>query len=231
MPRNPDGGSKMRKGPKLSYANVTATLALFVALGGASYAAVRLPKNSVGTRQLKRNAVTRRKVRRNAIDGAKVKNHSLLARDFKMGQLPAGPRGQAGPQGAVGPAGPRGPSDGFSDFELPVSNIGEAGTYLASLSLPAGNFVVDASTRLANPASGSAVADCRLLGPMQGYEIVEELGDHSTADHDSFVALGYGMKLTAPAKVSLWCAISSGTEIAAYNPSITAVQVATLKRE
>jgi hypothetical protein len=43
---------------RLSYANVVATLALFVALGGASYAGVTLPANSVGPRQLQRGAVT-----------------------------------------------------------------------------------------------------------------------------------------------------------------------------
>lgn len=37
---------------RLTYANVVATLALFVALGGASYAATSLPADSVATRQL-----------------------------------------------------------------------------------------------------------------------------------------------------------------------------------
>lgn len=41
----------------LSYANVVATLALFVGLGGASYAAITLPANSVGARQLRERAV------------------------------------------------------------------------------------------------------------------------------------------------------------------------------
>jgi hypothetical protein len=45
---------------RLSYANVVATLALFVGLGGASYAAVVLPANSVGPRQLRSGAVTPR---------------------------------------------------------------------------------------------------------------------------------------------------------------------------
>jgi len=36
---------------------VVACLALTVALGGVSYAAAVLPKNSVGTAQLKKNAV------------------------------------------------------------------------------------------------------------------------------------------------------------------------------
>ena len=42
----------------LSYANVTATLALFVALGGGAYAAATLPRDSVGTAQLRTAAVT-----------------------------------------------------------------------------------------------------------------------------------------------------------------------------
>lgn len=43
---------------RLTYANVLATVALFISLGGASYAAIVLPPNSVGTRQLQRGAVT-----------------------------------------------------------------------------------------------------------------------------------------------------------------------------
>jgi hypothetical protein len=39
-------------------ANVIAYLALFVALGGTSYAAISIPRNSVGTRQLRNGAVT-----------------------------------------------------------------------------------------------------------------------------------------------------------------------------
>ena len=44
----------------LTYANVVATLALLGSLGGASYAAVTLPANSVGTKQLRAHAVTLR---------------------------------------------------------------------------------------------------------------------------------------------------------------------------
>ena len=35
--------------PRVTYANVMATIAVFVALGGASYAAIAVPRNSVGT--------------------------------------------------------------------------------------------------------------------------------------------------------------------------------------
>jgi hypothetical protein len=42
---------------RISYANVMATLAVFVSLGGASYAAITLPAGSVGPRQLRTHAV------------------------------------------------------------------------------------------------------------------------------------------------------------------------------
>jgi hypothetical protein len=71
---------------RLTYANVMSSIAVFLVLGGAAYAASQLPKNSVGTKQLKKNAVT----------SAKVKNKSLEAVDFKAGQLPAGPQGPPG---------------------------------------------------------------------------------------------------------------------------------------
>jgi hypothetical protein len=69
-----------------------ALLALFVALGGTSYAAVALPRGSVGKRQLRKNAVT----------GAKVKDGSLRSKDFPAGELPAGPQGLAGKDGKDG---------------------------------------------------------------------------------------------------------------------------------
>jgi hypothetical protein len=93
---------------RLSYANVMATIAVFVALGGVSYAAATLPRNSVGPPQIKRNAVTNPKVARNAITSPKVRDGSLQARDFAPGQLPAGPQGPAGQDGAPGPQGPQG---------------------------------------------------------------------------------------------------------------------------
>jgi hypothetical protein len=84
------------------YANVTATMALIVALGGTSYAAIGLPANSVGTKQLRKGAVTSSELRANAVTSAKVKDGSLRAKDFTAGQLPAGPAGPAGATNIVG---------------------------------------------------------------------------------------------------------------------------------
>jgi hypothetical protein len=74
-------------------------------MGGTGYAALTLPKASVGAKQLKRASVTAKKVKSGAITSAKVKNRSLLGADFKAGQLPTGPQGPRGPQGPTGAPG------------------------------------------------------------------------------------------------------------------------------
>ncbi len=96
----------------LTYANVMSTFAAFVALGGVSYAAVTLPKNSVGNTQLKKNAVT----------SAKIKNGTIQAPDLAPGLLGGG-AGPAGPQGATGPAG----VDGKPGVDGKVGATGPAG--------------------------------------------------------------------------------------------------------
>ena len=79
---------------------VIACIALGAALTGTSVAAVNAlaPRNSVANSSIRNNAVT----------SIKVKDRSLLAKDFAIGQIPAGPAGPAGPPGPAGPAGPSG---------------------------------------------------------------------------------------------------------------------------
>jgi hypothetical protein len=61
-----------------SPAFVIALIALFVALGGTSFAAINaLPKNSVGSKQLKKNAVTTAKIKNGAVTGAKINPATL----------------------------------------------------------------------------------------------------------------------------------------------------------
>jgi hypothetical protein len=64
--------------PKLSYSNVIATIALFIALGGAAVAA-GLPKNSIGAKQLKRGAVTAAKLKKGAVTSGKLAPKSVIA--------------------------------------------------------------------------------------------------------------------------------------------------------
>lgn len=86
-----------------TYSNVVATLALFAALGGSSYAAV-----SITGKQVRDGSLSGRDVHNASLTGQDVRDQSLLARDFGPGQLPAGPRGPAGEQGPAGQQGPKG---------------------------------------------------------------------------------------------------------------------------
>jgi hypothetical protein len=85
---------------------IVALVALVLALAGTGYAAVTLPKNSVGANQLRKSAVT----------SAKVKDGSLLSRDFKAGQIPAGAPGPKGDKGDKGDPGQSG--------SLPITDPG-----------------------------------------------------------------------------------------------------------
>ena len=60
-----------------SPALVVAFVALLIALGGTSYAAFRLPRNSVGTKQLKHNAVTASKIKNGAVTASKINTSGL----------------------------------------------------------------------------------------------------------------------------------------------------------
>jgi hypothetical protein len=97
---------------RLSYANVMATIAVFIALGGSSFAALRVtsrnvPKDALTGADIKN--LTGRDVASNSLTGADVKNLGsrdvangrLLAEDFAPGQLPAGPPGRDGVNGAA----------------------------------------------------------------------------------------------------------------------------------
>jgi hypothetical protein len=97
----------------LNYANVMATIAVFVALGGGAYAAVSLPANSVGKKQIRSNAVDGTKLTRGSVDTDELEADSVtrsrlspwarrrLTEDGRTGAT--GARGPQGPPGAPGP--------------------------------------------------------------------------------------------------------------------------------
>lgn len=88
---------------RLTYSNVVASIALFAALGGTSYAAI-----TVTGAQVRDNSLSGRDVRNSSLTGRDVRDQSLLAQDFKQGQLPAGPQGTPGAPGPKGDTGAKG---------------------------------------------------------------------------------------------------------------------------
>jgi hypothetical protein len=102
---------------RLTYANVVASLALFAALGGSSYAAI-----SITGKQVRDGSLSGRDVHNATLTNRDVRDQSLLARDFKADQLPAGAqgdKGDPGPQGSQGPTGPAGPKGDKGDPGAP----------------------------------------------------------------------------------------------------------------
>lgn len=134
----------------LTYANVMATLAVFIALGGVSYAAVSLPANSVGSNQIKNKAVSLKKISigaREALHGATgaAGAQGPAGADGVTGlQGATGATGEAGDDGAPGATGATGPSDVYSTHvEGPVNTVNDGGLIsVATLPLPAGNYLV-----------------------------------------------------------------------------------------
>jgi len=110
----------------LSFANVTSCLALFIALGGTSYAVIKLPRNSVGSRE--------------------VKNRSLKAEDLARGAV-RGVRGARGPQGPAGSTGERGPADivTANRNKIFMALGGPSSVDAVTLNLPAGSWMVTGS--------------------------------------------------------------------------------------
>lgn len=193
----------------LNPALVISLIALFVALGGSSYAAIKLPKNSVGNKQIKKNAVT----------SAKVKDASLLAKDFKAGQLPQGAKGETGATGA------RGPSDGYvgNRQASPLQALTSSSEPVAfSPQLPAGNYVV---TGRANIVGGGAATG---IVCSMGDDVVQSLTTSSGTVIP--LTLSSGVKLDAPGTIRMSCQRGTGS-VSVAQASIAAIRVESLTIE
>jgi hypothetical protein len=189
------------------YANVTATLALVLALGGTSYAAIKLPANSVTTKT--------------------VKDRSLLSKDFKRGQLPAGKRGAAGPAGPQGVPGAAGAA-GAAAGAYKASPAGPAITPnvsqpVDSIGLPGGgNWVVTVKFIATNTAADGSIS-CSL-------QIDGVVKDTLGAGGTDFGAGGSALTLTGAGAGSTAALVCTTTATAGNYSAIsfTAVRVATI---
>jgi len=68
-------------------ATIVALVALFVSLGGTTYAAIKLPANSVGTKQIRDGAVANRDLHAQAVTGSKVADNSLTGAQINSSTL------------------------------------------------------------------------------------------------------------------------------------------------
>lgn len=100
--RRPSADPRSSKLPLVLSATALAVAVLGTTPLAAVAQSVAFPPNSVGSPQLKRNAVTAAKLAPNAVRSGHVLDGSLLASDFKPGQIPQGPKGDQGPPGERG---------------------------------------------------------------------------------------------------------------------------------
>ena len=181
---------------------VVACLALLVALGGTSVAAVQaLGPNTVGTIQLKANAVTTAKLRNaqvtstklagNAVNGAKVQNGTLTKSDFAAGSLPVGPAGPAGPAGPSGAAGPTGPAGTIGAITVRQASVAVPGgvaengaydTETVSVSCQANEKAISAGTGWSDDADDRELWTQRVTPLLTGSNVT---GFRGTGGNDS----------------------------------------------
>ena len=121
-----------------SPALVISLIALFVALGGSSYAALK---------------VTSKNVANNSLTSIDVRNGSLLRKDFKRGQVPAGARGPQGLPGAPGAPGTNGFGRLEYAFDADVLAPGTGETFL-KVPCPAGTYPTGGDAFALDDATG-----------------------------------------------------------------------------
>jgi hypothetical protein len=234
---------------RLTYANVMATVAVFVALGGSSYAALSLPKKSVGTKQLKRNAVTSSKVRNGAITGADVNESSF-------GQVPsaataanatnatnaghatnadqatnAGHATNADKATNAGSATTAGIANAaFSTYHDDSIPLPDSSAPLATLNIPTpGNYVVNAKFVAHNvhtAAGTNPFSACDLVPDVDVGAVFDV--DNDPVDDDEVIALQGVKKFTTSGQITLKCTDYGWGNVVAQRMRITAVQVAHL---
>ena len=193
-----------------SYANVTATLALVIALGGTSYAAIKLPKNSVSSVQ--------------------VKDRSLLKKDFRHRPAARGKTGAAAGSGR--PPAPRRGSSGILNRAEGLEALvpGTADQVIQTMNLPAGSFVVAAKFVAENGTEieGGGRLSCSLTLGGGGIDSLGAGGIDFDPGAAAITLTGAG-SLAAPATATVVCNTANTVGAGSYRArSMTAVDVASV---
>lgn len=120
---------------RISPASVVAMLALFIALGGISYAAA----GKIGTADIKNAAVTKAKIKKEAVTTAKIKKNAVTGAKVKESSLATVP--DAAKLGGREPAAFE--SKGTDTAEVAFVNLPKSSTTtVASQALPAGTYLL-----------------------------------------------------------------------------------------
>lgn len=125
---------------QLTYANVVATLALFlVVAGGSALAASRLANNSVGAKQIKKEAITAAKIRKGAVTGSKIAAGAITGSNINLSSLGTVPSAAAATHAA---SADRATSADSATNATSAANANSLG------GIPAGRYLTNTSTLL-----------------------------------------------------------------------------------
>lgn len=234
----------MRQGPlpklraRLTYANVIATLALFIALGGTSYAVATLPRNSVGERQLKKGAVTSAKLRDGAVTRADLARDALItaSRGPRGAEGPVGAPGARGTQGVQGPIGPSEVLNVRRDGVVAIPAQAGGFVTLAAVTINPGAWILEGQTKVDyNPPSpGSEFVDCDLktaagTGLSRG---TSRVGTDSPAVYSATIPVRAAIDVDVATQVVLQCSHPSGIPagMIATQTSLQAIRVGAVEQ-
>lgn len=197
-----------------STATVIAVLALVVAVSAPAWAGPV------------KNLITSKQIAKNAITSPKVKDRSLLAKDFKKGQLPQGATGPAGPQGPAGPAltgGAQDPSGTIGPIAGSMTDLFEAAETTGQLVLPwKGRVTVNGFADVTNTAAAISRTRCNLFisdgtGPNNGLAPFSPnaFGDTPATDnyHVTIPLTGFVVKPAGAYNIAVRCAVVTGATV------------------
>ena len=219
-----------------SPALVVACIALLIALGGTSIAAVtQVPKNSVGANQLKNNAVTNPKMANNAVKAPELASNAVVAGKIASNAV-TGPKiaanavtGEKIADGSIAAADLASgvlpaPSAAFARFVNGPVPVPDAVSEIANLNVTApGNYVISSKVVLSSSATGGTVT-CRLEAGTDTDQSETILGGHSPATISNLVVHNF----TAAGAVSFRCGRTSLLSADASQIKIAAIGVQTL---
>ena len=210
---------------RVSPSMAVASLALLVALGGTSFAAVST---------LPRHSVTNAALASGSVDSRVVKNRSLKSADFAVGQIPKGPRGPQGPPGqpgtpgAAGTTGPPGPSDAYlKNLGTGTLNIASGGTTVGTLSIPqAGNYLIIAKVGVSSSDVATGDVRCTLTAGGDTDTGTVTLG----ADGRGVITTIVGHQYSAAGTATVFCTqtINTASTVNAGQVRIAAIKTGTL---
>jgi len=223
--------SRVRK--RLSVANVVAGTALFVALSGGAYAATIA--GFVGGSGRIQGCVKANGTLIVVKAGKKCAKHttSLVFNAKGTAGAPGAPgtpgaKGATGATGVTGPAGSAGAANGFSTQSSPTALIVVLGvgipTPVASMAVPAGNFVVQADVQVENTGANNVVS-CVLAGGGLSNAGVLDAGSTAGGVQDGYIALGGGATFASAGTVVVICTAGGGVTTDTAGATLIATQV------